>query len=220
MTKVMLVESHLAFREALARVLDSLGDVTVVGQAGSYDEIRSLLDSNDGVDIDLAVVDLVLPDATGADAIRLLRTMRPRVMVLVLTALTDRVEHGRAVQAGGAAVMLKSASLSELIEAIRRLSAGQYVLSPGELVDLIRIAEQHRQAEEEAHLVLGQLTPREREVLNALAEGLADKEIALRLNVRPETIRTHMGNILEKLGVDSRLAALVFAIRHGAVCIA
>ena len=104
-----------------------------------------------------------------------------------------------------------------IIDALRRLAAGEQLLAPQEVIELLRLADQHRERDRAAEFALGQLTPREREVLQALAEGLTDKEIAQRLHVRTDTARNHMMRILGKLGVNSRLQALVFALRHGGV---
>ena len=98
-----------------------------------------------------------------------------------------------------------------------RLAAGETLLSPQEIVELLRLAGQSREEEREARASIGQITPREKEVLQTLAEGLSNKEIAARLHMSVDTERTHMMNILNKLGVHSRLQALIFAARHGLV---
>jgi DNA-binding NarL/FixJ family response regulator len=215
MIRILLVDDHASFRQPLAFMINRKPDLTVVAQAGSLAEARELL--ND--EIDIAVVDLVLPDGSGVSLVRELRTANPHSQVLVLTASMDRKELARAVEAGASGVLHKSARIDEIISAIRSLGAGEQLLSPRELVDLLRLAGQERERDRDAQLALGRLTPREREVLQALADGLNDREIGQRLHVSTETIRTHMVNILGKLGVESRLQALVFALRHGAVTI-
>jgi two-component system, NarL family, nitrate/nitrite response regulator NarL len=100
---------------------------------------------------------------------------------------------------------------------VRRLKAGEALLSPGDVIEMLRLVNRERQEELSVRRAVERLTPREREVLQALAEGLESKEIADKLNVTVETERTHMVNILHKLGVHSRLQALVFAARHGVV---
>ncbi len=103
------------------------------------------------------------------------------------------------------------------MEATRRLAEGETLLSQEELIELLRLAGQSREEEREARASIEQITPREREVLQALAEGLSNKEIAAKLHVSVDTERTHMMNILNKLNVHSRLQALLFAARHGIV---
>ncbi|MER3406782.1 MAG: DNA-binding response regulator, partial [Chloroflexota bacterium] len=165
------------------------------------------------------IVDLGLPDGDGVVLIEELRRVNPRAAVLVLTASTDRRHLARAVEAGAVGLLHKSVEVAEIIAAIRRLGAGEWLLTPREIFELLRLAGQQRELCREAEVALARLTAREQEVLQALADGLSDREIAARLHISPETVRTHMGNILSKLGVQSRLQALVFAIRHGAVTI-
>lgn len=215
MIRILLVDDHASFRQPLAFMLNREPDFTVVAQAGSLAEARGLLHE----EIDVAVVDLVLPDGNGATLVRDLRTANSHSQVLVLTASVDRRDLARAVESGASGVMNKSARIEEIISAIRGLSSGEQLMSPRELVDLLRLAVQQREQNRDAELALGRLTPREREVLQALAEGLNDREIGQQLHVSTETVRTHMVNILGKLGVESRLQALVYALRHGAVTI-
>jgi DNA-binding NarL/FixJ family response regulator len=189
-------------------------DMQVVAQAGSLAEARRVLK-----DVDVAVVDLDLPDGSGVDLVGELRAANPHGSVLVLTASAVRMTLARAVEAGAAGVMNKSARIDEIIDAVRRLSAGETLLSTTEVIEMLRFIGQQRDQGREAQAALGRLTKREREVLQALADGLNDKEIADHLRIATETARTHMVNILGKLGVDSRLQALVFAVRHGAVTI-
>ena len=212
MIRVLLVDDHLSFREAMAIVFGLQPDITVVAQAGSLAEARDVL-----ADVDVAVVDLGLPDGSGLDLIGELRAVNPQSVVLVLTASSDRTQFARAVEAGAAGVLHKSTPLHELVGAVRRLTAGEQLLSVSEVLELLRLAGQQRRQDRDAGQALRGLTPREREVLQLLTEGLNDKEIAQRLHVSPQTARTHMENILNKLGVNSRLQALVYALRHGVV---
>ncbi len=212
MIRVLLVDDHLSFREAMAIVFGLQPDITVAAQAGSLAEARGVL-----ADVDVAVVDLGLPDGSGLDLIGELRAVNPQGAVLVLTASSDRTQFARAVEAGAAGVLHKSTPLHELVGAVRRLTAGEQLLSVSEVLELLRLAGQQRRQDRDAGQALRGLTPREREVLQLLTEGLNDKEIAQRLHVSPQTARTHMENILNKLGVNSRLQALVFALRHGVV---
>ncbi len=216
MIRVLLVDDHASFRQPLAFMLNRAEDITVVGQAGSLAEARQVL-TGAGVEVDVAVVDLNLPDGHGVDLIRELRAVNPAGMIVVVTGSAVQRDYAEAVEAGASGVLHKSAGIEEIIKAVRRAGAGEPLLSSRELVEMLRLADRHRVQDREAREALARLTPREQEVLQALADGLADKEIAARLNVRTETVRTHMVNILGKLGVDSRLQALVFAIRHGIV---
>ena len=214
MQRLLLVEDHASFRQTLALVFDAEPDFVVVAQAGTVAEARKVMRDREA---DLAVVDLSLPDGEGIELIEDLREANPHFAALVLTASLDRAEHARAVEAGAAGVLHKSTDVDEILDSTRRLGAGETLLSPEELVELLRIAGQSREEEREARASIEQLTRREREVLMALSEGLSNKQIAERLHMSVDTERTHMMNILNKLGVHSRLQALLFAARHGLV---
>jgi DNA-binding NarL/FixJ family response regulator len=214
MQRLLLVEDHASFRQTLALVFDQEPDFEVVAQAGTVAEARLVMADRE---TDLAVVDLSLPDGEGVDLIGELREANPYFAALVLTASLDRAEHARAVEAGAAGVLHKSADVDQILDATRRLAGGETLLSSGELVELLRLAGQSREEEREARASIEQLTRRELEVVLALSEGLSNKEIAERLHMSVDTERTHMMNILNKLGVHSRLQALLFAARHGLV---
>jgi DNA-binding NarL/FixJ family response regulator len=214
MPRILLVEDHLAFRQALALVLDQEPGCSIVAQAGTLAEAQAVT-----ADIDIAIVDLSLPDGDGTEFIAGLRSSAPDVMVLALTASVDPLQIARAVEAGAAGVLHKSVSLQEIIMGVHRLAEGEWLLSPSEVVRLLRYLSSHREQTDAARQALRQLTPRERQVLEALADGLDSKEIAARLGISVETERTHMVNILSKLGLHTRLQALVFLVRHGAVTI-
>jgi DNA-binding NarL/FixJ family response regulator len=167
--------------------------------------------------VDVAVVDLGLPDGYGGDLIKELREANPRTQALVLSASLDQAQIARAVEAGAAKAMHKTAHLDEVVEAVRGLRAGQTLMPLEEVVELLRFAASEREEEYEARQAIEKLTPREIEVLQALAEGLDSEGIAERLKISIRTERNHMANILAKLEVHSQLQALVFAQRHGVV---
>jgi DNA-binding NarL/FixJ family response regulator len=211
MRRILLVEDHASFRQTLAFVFDQQPEFEVVAQAGTLAEARRAMD---GSEADHGVVDLILPDGEGTDLIEELREANPDFVALVLTASLERTEHARAVEAGAAGILHKSADVDTILDATRRIGDGETLLSDDELISLLRLAGQNREEEVEARASIEQITPREREVLQMLAEGLSNKDIAARLNMSVDTERTHMMNILNKLGVHSRLQALVFAARH------
>jgi DNA-binding NarL/FixJ family response regulator len=216
MHHILLVDDHTSFRQTLAFVFDQQPDIEVVAQAGSLAEVRRALEGLEN-EPDLGIIDLSLPDGEGTELIKDLRGANEDFAALLLTASLDRTDHARAVEAGAAGVVHKSADVDEILDATRRISEGETLLSPEELVEMLRIASQDREEEREARANIEQLTRREREVLQALSEGLSNKEIAERLHMSVDTERTHMMNILSKLGVHSRLQALLFAARHGLV---
>ena len=214
MQSLLLVEDHASFRQTLARVFDQEPDFEVVAQAGSLSEARRAME---GREVDLGIIDLSLPDGEGVELIEDLREANPLFAALVLTASLDREDHARAVEAGAGGVLHKSADVDEILDATRRLVAGETLFSSEELVELLRLAGQSREEEREARANIEQLTPREMEVLKALGKGMSNKEIAQSLHMSVDTERTHMMNILSKLGVHSRLQALLFAARYGII---
>jgi DNA-binding NarL/FixJ family response regulator len=214
MQRLLLVEDHASFRQTLALVFDQQPDFEVVAQAGTLGEARRVMR---GREADLGVIDLALPDGEGIELIEEIREATPGFEALVLTASLDRAEHARAIEAGAAGVLHKSADVDEIMDTARRLAAGETLISPEELVEMLRLAGQSREEEREARASIEQLTRREMQVLKALGEGLTNKEIAERLHMSVDTERTHMMNILSKLGVHSRLQALLFAARHGLI---
>jgi PAS domain S-box-containing protein len=210
--RVLLVEDHASLRQAVAAVFDREPGFAVVGQAGSLAEARGMLE-----EADLAVVDLTLPDGHGEALIKEMREVNPRAQALVLSAYPDRAEVARAVESGAAGVLHKSAGVDEVVDAARRLMAGETLMPLEEVVEMLRFAGSRREKEHGARQAISRLTPREKEVLDAVAEGLDGKGISERLHISLRTERNHMASILAKFGVNSRLQALVFALRHGVV---
>ena len=216
MNRILLVEDHTSLRQALALLLAEEPGFTVVGQAGSLAEARGLLEG-----VDLAILDPGLPDGDGIALVSELREANPRrgdspgCAVLVLTASLERQLFVRAVEAGAAGFLHKTAGVEEIIDAVRRLCAGESLISAGEVSELLNFSGRRR--DPAARAAVESLTPREKQVLRALADGLDNKGIARRLGITVETERNYLSSVFSKLGVHSRLQALVFALRHGIV---
>ena len=216
MERILLVEDHTVLRQTLALAFDREQGFRVAAQAGTLAEARELLEELKDA-IDAAVVDLSLPDGEGTELIEMLRKTNPDFRALVLTGSLDRTDFARAVEAGAAGVLHKSAGLDEIISAVRHLCTGEALLPTEEIAELLRLASKTRKQEREARATVERITPREREVLQGLAEGLTNKEIARRLHISLDTERTHVHNVLNKTGAHSQLQALMFAVRHGIV---
>jgi DNA-binding NarL/FixJ family response regulator/signal transduction histidine kinase/PAS domain-containing protein len=210
--RVLLVDDHAAIREAIALALAQDDEFIVNAQAGSLAEARAQLD-----DVDVAIIDLELPDGDGADLIEDLRDRDPGTQTLVLSAHADRASVARAVQKGAAAVLDKSIHLHEVVSAVRRMRAGETLMKLDDVVELLRFADRRRERELDERGLIESLSPREREVLQLLAEGLDSAAIADQLYISPRTERNHVANILGKLRVHSQLQAVLFALRYGAV---
>lgn len=212
--RLLLVDDHAAFRLPLALILEREPDLVVAAQAGSLAEARAQLPEITRR-IDVALVDLQLPDGNGVEFVRDLRAANSQGQTIVVTADTEKLHHACAIEAGAVGVISKSAQPSAIIHAIRRVHAGEMAQPVQEIVELLRVMEWRREQDWSAQAAIDRLTPREREVLVALSCGLTDREIAERLYISTETARTHMVNILHKLDMNSRLQAAIFAIRHG-----
>lgn len=211
-TRILLVEDHTSFRQALALMFEREGEFNLVGQVGSVAEAYRLRNGTD-----VAIVDLGLPDGDGIELVEKFSSDEPKVATLVLSASLAPDRFAAAVDAGAAGVLHKSASISEIVGAVRCLKNGEVLLSPDEVVKMMRLVNRRRREEGEARKAIEKLTRREKEILQALAEGLDSKQIAQKLHITVETERTHIVNVLNKLGLRSRLQALIFAVRHGLV---
>jgi DNA-binding NarL/FixJ family response regulator len=213
--RVLLVDAHAAVKEALSSSFEHEGGFEIAGRAGSLSEARRAL--KEWGPMDVAVIDLGLPDGYGGDLIKELREANPQAQALVLSATLDRGDIARAVEAGAAGVLNKTAHLDEVVGAVKRLRAGETLMPLQEVVELLRFAGLRREEEQESRRAVESLTPKEIEVLQALAEGLDSEAIAEKLHISLHTERHHVANILSKLEVHSQVGALVFAVRHGVV---
>jgi PAS domain S-box-containing protein len=212
--RVLLVEDHASVREAIASTFEREAGFRVVGQAGSLAEARSMLGTQP---VDVAIIDLRLPDGYGADLVPELKEASPQAQALVLSADLDHAKIARAVHNGAAGILDKMAHLDQVADSIRRLMRGETLLPPEEVVELLRFASTRLEEEYDARQAIARLTSREIEVLQYLANGLDSEGIAQRLHISLRTERNHVSHILTKLGVHSQLQALVFAIKYGVV---
>lgn len=215
MIRLLLVDDHASSREPLAMLLDEEDDLTVAGRADTLAHARELLAG--GLQVDVTVLDLGLPDGPGEDLIGPLLATNPRSAVLVLTSFSDRDRLAHAVGAGAAGVLHKAADVATILDAIRRLHRGERLIAPDEAAAALRLVQTSGRERQQEAALLDSLTPREREILEVLAEGLSDKEIAARFTVSIATVRTHVNAILAKTGARSRTQALILAVRHGIV---
>lgn len=209
--KVLVVDDHALFTDAILPVLQDMEEMEVLGVARTGREAFELI-ARTGPD--LVMLDLGLPDMSGIEIGRRLLEERPEVTILALTGRRDAQAVKEAMAAGFAGFLTKDTPLPSFAERIRSALRGETVVP--KRLETPRI--ETRTAEEEtAALLAGQLTPREREVLSLLVEGRDNAEIARRLAVSANTVRTHVQSILTKLGVRNRLQAAAFAVRHQVV---
>jgi DNA-binding NarL/FixJ family response regulator len=210
--RVVVVEDHPIFRDGVARCLDAEADFTVVltSATGALDAAAVA-----AARADLVLMDIELPEASGIEATRRLRDALPELRVVMLTAFADPDLLFAAMQAGAVGYLLKHTAVSELISTLRRIVAGERVLTPGLASRALR-ALRGREAPPRPP-ALAQLSAREEEVLRLLATGETNRQIARRLFVSEETIKSHVAAILRKLEVSDRTRAAVVAVRAGLV---
>lgn len=211
---VLIVDDHKVLASGIAAVLGREPDLEVVGAFGTIEEATRL-----GPELNprVALIDYHLPDGTGASAAARLRAQLPEVSVVMLSADTSDHAFLESVEAGAAAYVAKTEDVTRLAETIRRTAAGEVMLPPARLAEALRQTRAADRRSREADRKLNSLTPREREVLQLLAEGLGSREIAQQLAVSVPTARGHVQVVLEKLGVHSREDAVIVGVEAGAI---
>jgi NarL family two-component system response regulator LiaR len=204
---VLVVDDHAVVREGLRTFLELQEGIEVAGEAADGEEA---IEAAERLRPDVVLMDLVMPELDGLAAMRALRERVPGARVIVLTSFADDDKLLPALRAGAAGYLLKNAEPQELARAVRAAHAGEALLDPhvaARLVDALA-------GEKEP---LDRLTPREREVLQLIGRGFSNKRIAQELRLSEKTVKTHVGHVLAKLGVDDRTQAAVFAVRAGLV---
>lgn len=214
MIGVLLVEDHASFRHALRAVFALEDDLQLVAEVASGDLAQDAARDHEP---DVAVIDLDLPGADGVAALFAIREVRPETACVVLTALEDDAEMGRAVEAGAVAVLHKSVDIGELLMVIRQASQGASLLPAADTTRWLQARAKVRDRRWRTALLEEKLTPREREVLTLLAQGGTNQTIAEDLSISPETVQTHVRNLMAKVDERSRLALVTTAIRLGLV---
>jgi two-component system response regulator DevR len=204
---VLIVEDHRVVAEGLAALINQQGDMKVVGGAASVAECVAAVTE---LGPDVVLVDFRLPDGTGSEATAALRQVRPETKVIFLTREDTDAARFAAVQSGASAFIHKSKAAAEVVSAIREVARGRMLITPRTIATLLA----KRRA---VDAQLASLTPREREVLRLMAEGLASRSIAARLGISYTTIRTHIRSLGSKLGVHSKLEAIVKARELGLI---
>lgn len=155
----------------------------------------------------------------GIEATRRIKQNSPATKVVIMTAHEDEALLVEAVEAGASGFLRKTEGVDEFIGAVKAAAAGEILIDRSALARLLPRVAREREVRRDAQLLLGQLTDREREVLSQLAKGLRNDDIAAALFISPQTVQTHVRNVLAKLGVHSKLEAVAYAVRHGAVTV-
>lgn len=200
--RLLIVDDHEVVRQGLRAFLQLQPDMAIVGEAG--DGAVAVRRASE-LHPDVVLLDLVMPGGDGVTAITAIREAAPGARILVLTSFARDADLSAAIQAGAAGYQLKDIDPETLATAIRDVSQGRPSLHPTVASQLMRHAAEPPGAE---------LTAREREVLSLLTEGLANKQIAMRLEISEKTVKTHVSSVIAKLGVADRTQAAVLALRR------
>ena len=203
MIEVLIVDDHPVVRAGLAQLLEEADDIALVGMAEDGEGALAIVHAQDP---DLVLMDLEMPGIDGIEATRRVREERPGTQVVVLTSFSDPERILDALDAGAIGYLLKGADPDELLRGIRAAARGESPLAPKAASAVLAARAGRRPAEE--------LTPREREVLLMVAEGLPNKLIARRLEISERTVKGHLTHIFERIGVTDRTQAALWAERH------
>jgi DNA-binding NarL/FixJ family response regulator len=217
-TSIMLVDDHPLFRQGLRRVLEAEEDLEVIMEVADGEEglrlAKQLLPN-------VVIMDINLPHMNGLQATRELKQVAPEVAVIMLTAYHDDEQIFHAVRAGAAAYFPKDITPRRLVEAIRQVSRGNYVIDD-EVLNKPEVATWLLQQFDKVAYVDGMpnemfapLSPREMEILQHIARGQSNKEVAYALGISRQTVKNHMTSILRKLAVNDRTQAALYAVRRG-----
>ncbi len=206
---IFLLDDHEIVRRGLRELLETVDDFEVVGEAGTAAEARVRIPA---LHPDVAIFDARLPDGSGIDVCRDVRSQDPSIAALVLTSYDDDKALSSAILAGAAGYLLKDIKGNGLIEAIRSVAAGQQLIRPADVERVRRSWANVTQVDPR----LGRLSPQEKRILDHVAQGLTNRQIAEQLSLAEKTVKNYVTAVLGKLGMESRTQAAVFAITHEA----
>ena len=205
--RVFLLDDHEVVRRGLRELLEADGDIEIIGESGSAAEARSRIPA---LHPDVAVLDGRLPDGSGIEVCREVRSVDPSMAVLILTSYDDDDALFSAIMAGAAGYVLKQVRGSDLVENVRRVAAGQSLLDPAvtqQVLDRLR----RGPAEDKA---LEPLTAQEKRILELIGQGMTNRQIAETIFLAEKTVKNYVSNLLSKLGMERRTQAAVFASKH------
>jgi DNA-binding NarL/FixJ family response regulator len=205
--RILIADDHPIVRDGLRTVLGTQPDFEVVGEAGSGHEVVQKVSD---LRPDVVLLDLEMPEVDGVDALRLMRDAYPEVKAIVFTAFDTDERILGAVKAGAQGYLLKGAPREQIFEAVRVVHAGGSLLQP---IVASKLLHQISQGQQEPRSI----TPRELDVLQLMARGLQNKEIAAELSITERTVKFHIGSILSKMGASNRTEAVSTAVQRGLI---
>jgi DNA-binding NarL/FixJ family response regulator len=205
--RVFLVDDHEVVREGLRHLLESEPDMEVVGEAGTAAEAVERIGE---IVPKVAVLDVRLPDGSGVEVCREVRSRHLEVACLMLTSFSDDEALFDAIMAGASGYVLKEVRGSDLVNDIRKVAAGHSLIDPFLAERVMERIKGQRQDDRSEHL-----TPQEQKILDLIAEGMTNRQIAEKMYLSEKTVKNYVSNLLAKLGMSRRTEAAVYAVRHG-----
>ena len=206
MIRVFLLDDHEVVRRGLRELLESAGDIVVVGESGLAAEAAARIPA---LRPDVAILDGRLPDGSGIDVCRDVRSVDPSINALILTSYDDDDALFAAILAGASGYVLKQITGHDLLDTVRRVAAGQQLIDPALTARVLERVRSGAPTQPE----LADLTDREREILGLIAEGLTNRQIGERLFLAEKTVKNYVSSLLAKLGLERRTQAAVLAAR-------
>ncbi len=208
--RVVLVDDHDLLRRGMRTMLEADGAIEVVGEAGDGEKVMQLVEETSP---DVVLIDVVMPNKDGIETTAELKATFPNLAVVVLSGHDEQQFVFDAIKAGACGYLLKTAELDEVVDTVRAAAAGQSKIDPHVAARVLTEFQTYQQSAEVAD-VYQPLTPREREILQHMSEGLPNKTIATRLSISERTVTTHVANIYSKLHVNNRVSAIQEAMRR------
>ncbi|MFE0561152.1 response regulator [Priestia megaterium] len=207
--KILIADDHHVVRKGLVFFLQTQPDLEIVGEASNGEEALKLATS---LEPHIVLMDLSMPVLDGIEATKELKKQVPHIQVMILTSFSDQDHVIPALEAGASGYQLKESDPDELVAAIRKLMNGENQLHPKVTTHLLtRLT---KSSEKKVNFI-DHLTKREKDVLKEIAKGKSNKEIGTSLHITEKTVKTHVSNILSKLGVQDRTQAALYAVQHG-----
>ena len=217
-TTILLVDDHALFRVGVRNILEREPDFDIVGEA---DETRSAFDLSVQLSPDIILMDLSLPAPGGIETTQRIKRELPSAGIIVLAVNEDEDALFEAIKAGAAAFILKDVAPDDLVAIIRRVAAGEYLINdkvfakPAVARRVLKAFRELAIYGQEAAPIFAPLSPREVEILDNIAQGMTNKQVAYALSISEQTVKNHMSSILRKLSVNDRTQAVVYAMRQG-----
>ena len=217
-SRVLIVDDHPIFRHGVRYTLEASGEFEVVGEAADGQKAIQVAEQ---LNPDVMLVDINLPGLNGLEVARVVRRRLPQTALIILTVYEDDEQLFNAIKVGAAAYSPKDISPEQLLQITRLVAQGHYLINENVLSRPFvasRVLKQFRElasVEQEGHMVFAPLTGREVEILDCIARGRSNKQIAMDLNISDQTVKNHITAILRKLNVNDRTQAVIYAMRHG-----